>query len=179
MADVDGLLDKIRINSIHLSNAHKAMVAKLEESLKWYKMPVIVISGLSSLLSVSQAYIPQYYITAGNSAMGLICSIIVSLEMYFRISVRLAQASQLTKSFYSLATDIFKHLSLDTESRTDDPTAFLEQCYGQYTSLCENSYVVSQSMTDSLLPLTEITTVITKPHSSSSGSSGSYSLNLS
>lgn len=153
--DVDTLLDKIRINSIHLSNAHKAVYDKLENSLKWYKLPVIIISGLSSLLSVSQDYISQYYITIGNSTMGLLCSIIVSLEMYFRISLRLSSAMQSTKDFYNLATDIFKYLCLSVDKRTENSTAFLEQSYGQYVSLCEHSDFV-EITSDTLLPLTDI-----------------------
>jgi hypothetical protein len=151
--DIEAILEKIRVNCILFSNAHKKRYLELNQSLKWYKIPVILISGFSSLISVSQAYIPQYYITILNSVFGLTCGTICSVELYLGISVQLAQSSALTKEYYQLATDIYKTLSLTNESRSENAQNFLESCYGTYTSLCANSYIVSKSIQDQLIPI--------------------------
>ena len=175
--DIEALLEKIRINSILFSNAHKKRYLELNQSLKWYKLPIIVISGFSSLIAVSQAYIPQYHITILNSVFGLTCGTICSVELYLGISVQLAQSSTLHKEFYTLAIEIFKVLSLTNESRSESAQNFLESCYGTYTSLCSNSYIVSKSIQDQLIPIESallqplrsgVTTLINTPRGISS-----------
>jgi hypothetical protein len=88
-----------------------------------------------------------------NSVFGLACGTICSIELYLGISVQLAQSSALTKEFYMLATDIYKVLCLTNESRTENAATFLESCYGTYSSLCANSYIVTKSVQDQLVPL--------------------------
>ena len=61
--DVDLILEKIRLNCIDLSDAHKQRYIVLTSMLKYYKIPVIVISGISSIVSVGQEFIPQKIIT--------------------------------------------------------------------------------------------------------------------
>ena len=151
--DIETVLEKIRVNSILFSNAHKKRYLELNQSLKYFKIPVILLSGFSSLVAVSQEYIPQFYITILNSGFGLVCGTIVSIELYLGISVQLAQSSALHKEYYTLATDIFKVLSLTNESRSENPVAFLEQCYGTYTSLCTNSCIVTKSIQDQLIQI--------------------------
>ena len=151
--DIESVLEKIRVNSILFSNAHKKRFLELNQSLKYYKIPVIVISGFSSLIAVSQEYLPQYYITIMNSVFGLTCGTICSIELYLGISVQLSQSSALHKEYYTLATDIYKVLSLNNDSRSENAQTFLESCYGTYTSLCVNSYIVTKSIQDQLVPL--------------------------
>ena len=153
VGDIDSLLEKIRINSILLSNAHKDRYLELKSSLKYYKIPVIIISGISSIISVGQQIIPQEIITICNGLFGLCCSIIVSIELYLGISAQLAQSATLTKEFYTLSTDIFKTLSLDNENRTENSLTYLEATYGTYSSLCVNSYIIVKQIEDRLLPI--------------------------
>jgi hypothetical protein len=151
--DIENVLEKIRVNSILFSNAHKKRYLELNQSLKYYKIPIIVISGFSSLISVSQQYVPQFYITILNSIFGLTCGTICSIELYLGISVQLAQSSALHKEYYTLATNIYKVLSLSNDNRSENSQTFLESCYGTYSSLCANSYIVTKNIKDQLVPL--------------------------
>ena len=147
------ILEKIRCNCILLSNAHKERYIELNNMLKYYKIPVIVISGVSSLMSVSQEFLPQKIITICNGLFGLSCSIIVSIEMYLAISSQLAQSASLTKEFYTLSTNIYKSLELASHNQTDIDLTYLESIYGEYTSLCANSYIVKKKIIDNMIPL--------------------------
>ena len=153
--DIDKLLENIRVNCIHLSNAHKERYLELSASLKYYKIPVIVISGISSLVSVGQQFIPQQVITICTGLFGLSCSIIVSIELYLGISSQLSQSASLTKEFYALSTDIFKTLSLSNENRTENSLTYLEATYGTYNSLCLNSPIIVKQIQDRLLVINE------------------------
>ena len=149
--DIDGLLEKIRINCIMLSNAHKENYLQLTSSLKYYKIPVIIISGISSIVSVGQQFIPQDVITILNGLFGLSCSIIVSIELYLGISAQLAKSASLTKEFYALSIEIYKTLSLAHENRTENALTYLESTYGTYVSLCINSHILVKQFEDQLL----------------------------
>ena len=164
--DIDKLLENIRVNCIQLSNAHKERYLELSASLKYYKIPVIVISGISSLVSVGQQFIPQQVITICTGLFGLSCSIIVSIELYLGISSQLSQSASLTKEFYSLSTDIFKTLSLSNENRTENSLTYLESIYGVYTSLCANSPIIVKQIQDRLLIINE-ENIIDKSHTPS------------
>ena len=153
--DIDSLLEKIRINSILLSEAHKEHYLQLSNSLKWYKIPVILISGISSLVSVSQNYFPQEHITICTGIFGLSASLIVSIELYLGISQNMGQSAALTKDYYALATDIFKTLSLTGENRTENSLTYLEATYGTYTSLCNNSPIIVKQIEDRLMKIDE------------------------
>ena len=152
---VDSILEKIRCNCILLSNAHKERYTELYHMLKYYKIPVIVISGVSSLVSVGQEFIPQKIITICNGLFGLSCSIIVSIELYLGISSQLAQSASLTKEFYTLSTNIYKSLELSRNNRSENSLTYLESVYGEYSSLCANSYIVKKKFVDNMIPLPE------------------------
>ena len=151
--DIDALLEKIRINCIQLSDAHKEHFLQLSNSLKWYKIPVILISGISSLVSVSQNYFPQENITICTGIFGLSASLIVSIELYLGISHNMGESASLTKDYYALATDIYKTLSLNAENRTENSLTYLESTYGTYTSLCTNSPIIVKQIEDRLIKI--------------------------
>ena len=153
--DVDTLLEKIRVNCVLFSKAHKKRYLVLDQSLKWYKLPIIIISGVSSLISVSQEYMPQFYITILNSVFGLSCGVICSIELYLGISVQLAKSATLTKEFYSLSIEIYKTLSMDINNRSENSITFLESVFGRYSALHENKDIVAFHIKDQLIPLPE------------------------
>ena len=58
--DTEVLLNKIRINCNVLSEYHRLRFIKLKESIKWFRIPVIIISGINSVFSVGlNAFIEQ------------------------------------------------------------------------------------------------------------------------
>ena len=50
--DIDDLLDNIRINCIFLSKCHKKRYFTNKDRLIWYRLPVIVLNGVNSIISV-------------------------------------------------------------------------------------------------------------------------------
>lgn len=51
--DIEGVLDRIRQNSNLLANYHRKRYLVLKSRLKFYRVPVIVISALNSVGAVS------------------------------------------------------------------------------------------------------------------------------
>jgi len=161
MDDIETILENIRINSVLLSKIHKKRYLELQQSLKYYRIPIIILSSINSIISVSQQFIPQREITATNSLLSLITSIISSIEMFLKIDTQMETEQTSQKEYYILATSIYKTLSLNSMNRPDDMKAFLEECYSTYIKLLENSCVVHKKIEDQLTTIPKLSYVST------------------
>jgi len=87
---IESVLDNIRTNCITLSKLHKQRYFELQSTLKYYRLPVIILNGINSIFAVGlQPYINQGTISLTNSLIALTCGIIGSIELYFGIQKRL------------------------------------------------------------------------------------------
>jgi len=151
MNDIDKILDKIRINSAILANYHRKRFLVLKVRLKYYKVPIIVISALNSVAAVSaQDFIEQTYISLINMFLSLIVGIIGSLEMFFKISEQMTAEDNGSREFYLLSVDIYKYLALDRKNRITEEKEFLTESWTRYTKLIETSYVLKKKVEDKL-----------------------------
>ena len=149
--DVERVLENIRVNSILLSREHKKQYLSLKDVLKYYRLPVIIISACNSVISVSaQPYMKQATISLITCALALVCGIIGSVELYFQLQLKMEVELTASKNFYILATDIYKTLSLDAENRASNGKSFLDDCYSQYVKMVESSCVVVKRLDDKL-----------------------------
>jgi len=113
MDDIENLLENIRLNCVVLNKEHKKRYIKLKNTLKWFRIPIIVLSGINSLLSVSlQNYIEQGIISISTAMVSLTCGIIGSVELYLSIGQNMEMELITSKDYYLLGIDIFKILSL-------------------------------------------------------------------
>jgi len=147
--DIEIILEGIRKNSILLSKEHKKEYLKLKDSLKYYRIPVIIISSVNSIISVSQQFIPQNIITATNSTLALFCGIIGSIELFLGINNKMEIELNSSKDYYILSCDIYKVLNLDINNRPNGKV-FLEECYSRYIKLFETSCLLKKRVEDSL-----------------------------
>ena len=152
--DIDKVLDNIRINCIILSKLHKNRYFELKSSLKYYRLPVIILNGINSIFAVGlQPYINQGTISLTNSLIALTCGIIGSIELYFGIQKRLENDLISQRDYYLLSIDIFKTLSLDKANRPIPAKDFLEKSYNVYTKLIESSSTLAKVKGDELIPI--------------------------
>lgn len=152
--DIDELLDNIRINCVILSNLHKVRYFELKSTLKYYRLPVIILNGINSIFAVGlQPYINQGTISLTNSLIALTCGIIGSIELFFGIQKRLENDMISQRDYYLLSIDIFKTLSLDRTNRPIPAKDFLEKSYNVYTKLIESSSTLARVKGDKLIPI--------------------------
>ena len=50
--DIEIVLENIRINSVLLSKEHSKRYFALKQTLQYFRLPVIIISGINSIVSV-------------------------------------------------------------------------------------------------------------------------------
>jgi hypothetical protein len=153
-ADIESVLEQIRINSVLLSKEHKKRYFYLTEILKYFRLPVIIISGINSIVSIGlQPYLEQGTISMMTCLLALICSIIGSIELYLTIQKSMENELMSSKDYYILSIDIFKTLALSKEHRPVPAKEYLDKKYSDYVKLFENSNLLSRRITDKLNPL--------------------------
>lgn len=157
--DIEGVLDKIRQNSNLLANYHRKRYLTLKSRLKYYRIPIIVISALNSVAAVSaQDFIAQTYISLINMFLSLIVGVIGSIEMFYQITKQLEVELIGSKEFYILSCDIYKWLSLEQSNRISSPKEFLNESYTRYIKLIETSIVLKRKVEDKLMEIPQIET---------------------
>lgn len=152
--DIDDVLNNIRLNCVILSKLHKQRYFELQSTLKYYRLPVIILNGINSIFAVGlQPYINQGAISLTNSLIALTCGIIGSIELYFGIQKRLENDMISQRDYYLLSIDIFKTLSLDKNNRPIPAKDYLEKSYNIYTKLIESSATLPKIKNDKLIPI--------------------------
>jgi hypothetical protein len=152
--DIETVLDHIRFNSVLLSKEHKTRYFYLKKILRYFRLPIIVISSVNSVISVGfQNYISQTTISLINCMLALFCSLVASIEMYLAINRQMEDELMAAKEFYFISIDIFKVLQLQIERRPPDGKAYLEDRYKLYIKLVETSHLSNKRITDKLTPI--------------------------
>jgi hypothetical protein len=153
-ADIEQVLENIRINCIILNKEHKSRYFTLKENLKYYKIPVIIFSSINSIVSVGlQPYLPQGTISMMTCLLALICSIIGSIELYLTIQKSMESELISQRDYYMLGVDIYKTLSLSKQHRPIPAKEYLDKCYNTYCKLTESSNALAKRVEDKLMPL--------------------------
>jgi hypothetical protein len=149
--DIESVLDKLRQNSSTLSNYHRKRYLVLKARLKYYRVPIIVVSACNSVGAVSlQPFLNQTYISLLNMFLSLIVGIIGSIEMFLQINRELESSLVNQKEFYILSCDIYKYLELERGNRITDERTFLQESYTRYIKLIETSYTLKKRIDDKL-----------------------------
>ena len=167
--DIERLLDKIRANCVIMSDYHKKRYLYLKETLKIFKIPIIILSSVNSICAVGlQPYLEQGHISALVSGISLVVGILGSIELFMKVSENMEVELLAQREFYILSISIYKILQLDKENRNIDMKLFLEETFSQYQKLIENSNVVEKKIKDKLTLLDGVNKVGTLASSSSS-----------
>jgi len=149
--DIDDVLDAIRLNCIVLCKRHKTRYFELKYSLNFYKLPVIVLNGCNSIISVGlQPYTSQGVISLTTSLIALLCGIIGSIELFLGVQKRLEADLISSREYYLLSVDIFKTLTLKRENRPIPAKDYLNEIYNKYVKLVESSEALVKKIEDKL-----------------------------
>jgi len=152
--DIETILTNVLENCSLISEHHKQEYKDLQERLKYFKVPVIVISAVNSVFSFALlAWFSQKTTTSINCFLSLICSIISSIELYLNIAKRSDIELISYKNYYLLSIKINSVLKLNKENRIQEPKSFLTEIINEYNSLFNESNVNGLGSLDKLLLL--------------------------
>jgi hypothetical protein len=152
--DADYLLENIRCNSIILSDYHKTQYFILQSRLKYFRIPIIIISAFASVLNIGlQPYLDQSYISVLCAMLSLITGLIGSIELFLQVQKKMENELMNSRDFYLNAIDIYKVLSLEPEHRNGDGLKYLDGKFAVYCKMIENSNIINKSIQDQLAPI--------------------------
>lgn len=146
---IKNILDKIRLNSIKLSNKHRTTALSYERVSRFFDLPIIIMSTVASSLG-SNTLIREDEKASINLFISMIITILTSIKLYMNITSNMNQEIQLSRDYYVLSIDIYKNLNLPNEVRPD-AQQYLNDCYSQYVKLIEQSTLNNKIKKDELI----------------------------
>lgn len=152
--DLEGVLENIRQNAVVMSQEHRKNYIYLKGRLRYFKVPIIVLSAINSVSAIGlQPYMLQENISILNCLISLVCGVIGSIELYLGIQTAMESEMTSSKNFYLLSIEIYKILALSPEHRVVNGNEFLNEKYGEYIQLIEDSNILVKKISDRLSPL--------------------------
>jgi hypothetical protein len=152
--DIEDILQNIRKNCVTMSKIHKNRHVSLKGTLRYFRIPIIVLSGLNSVIAVGlQPYLAQGVISVATCLISLTCGIIGSIELYLAIQTQMETELIQSKEYYILGIEIYKVLNLDVTNRTVDGKLFLDDKFAIYEKLIEKSNIINKKYEDFLTPI--------------------------
>jgi hypothetical protein len=152
--DIELLMRYIFENSVIMNELHKKRFLFFKGQLKYYRIPIIILSGFNSVLSVGLSkYVEQDLVSVITCMVSLICGIVGSIELFLSIQSNMEDELNVSKEYYLLAIDIQKVLTLSRDNRPPNAKEILEEKFQQYHKLFESSQIVDKKIKDRLAPL--------------------------
>ena len=142
-SDEESILKTISNKCFLMSEYHKNIYFKLNKKISYFKIPIIVLSGMNSVIAVGfQSYVEQGTISAINSLLSLMCGIIGSIELYLKINERMDTEYKCGRDFYILYIEIEKTLNLSRKNRSVDGKTYLDDRFNEYIQLISNAQFI-------------------------------------
>lgn len=154
-SDIETLCLDIQHNTSRLAEIHKQNYLTLINQIKYFKVPVIVISTFNSVFAIGlTAYASQDVVSTVNCIMSMVCSIITSIELYLNLQKRIDVELTSYRAYYMLSVKIANTLHLEREHRqVKDGTSFLLEVENEYRQLFNEANVHQQTLDDNLLKI--------------------------
>jgi hypothetical protein len=150
--DIEEVLKAILYNTALIQKEHKKNYIGYQKQLKWYKIPIIIIASINSVLSVGlTAFLAQKYVSATTCVLSLICASISSIELYLNIGKNVEIERDAYRSYQILGVKISSTLKLNPCNRETHGMQFLNSCLNEYNQLFENSLVLVSDIDDKLI----------------------------
>jgi hypothetical protein len=145
--DIEKLLESIRINSVNLSLYHRESYWKYKSFGKYFRIPIIVLSSITSASSVGlQPVMEQGIISGITCLLAFAIAVLSSTELYLKIQDSMERELNMSKEYYTLAIDIYKCLSTGRQHRTEDARIYLDKKYSEYKALTESSSILKKDL---------------------------------
>lgn len=140
----EDVLRQIGHKSYLMSNIHRENYKIVNDRLKYFRIPIIILSGINSIVSVGfDAYFTQDIISMTTCVLALVCGIIGSIELFLKLNENMQIEFISGREFSLLHIDISKTLRLKPEDRGVTGKIYLDDKYNQYVTLISNGQSVS------------------------------------
>ena len=158
--DIEHSLERLRIACLLRSRYHKINYVKMLSLLKYFRIPIIILSATNSVFNVALTpYMQQQYISLMCCFISLVAGLIGSIELFLQIQKTMENDLLNSKDFYLVSIDICKMLQLTRNNRNCNGRIFLDEKFNMYKKLVETSIVTERDINDNIISLTIIDTM--------------------
>lgn len=155
--DIEDALERIRILCLIRSKYHKNNYFKMLNRLKYFRIPIIILSGLNSVFNVALTnFLSTIEISLLCCFISLTAGLIGSIELFLQIQKNMEVDLLNAKEFYLNGIDICKTLKLAPNNRGRDGSSYLEEKFNNYSKLVESSVIVDKATHDNIISISLI-----------------------
>lgn len=146
--EVEDILERLRVNSVTLSEYHRKNFYDYKSYSKYFRIPIILLSILNSTAAVGlvNVGVEQIIVSGITCLIGMIISMISSVELYLNIEKAMDNEMQQSKDFYTLAIDIFKTLKLKRPDRGENGKEYMQKKFSLYVKYKEVSDLMKRKL---------------------------------
>lgn len=138
--NIERVLDHLRLNCAQLSNYHRYKYIYYKHQVKWFKIPIILLSGVNTFIAVGmQSVLGQYYVSIITSIISLFTGIITGIEMFMKFQDKMVTELNTHRDYYKISIEIYKVISIDRKSREISGTTFLDAKFSEYEKIKSRS----------------------------------------
>ncbi len=171
-AEIEDILERLRVNSVNLSEYHRRRYYEYKSYGKWFRIPIIILSIANSTISVglTQFRVSQLTVSGMCAIIGAIISMISAIELYLNVHKAMDDELQQSKDYYTLAIECYKTLKLPATDRGIDGKEFLNKQFAKYTKFRETSDLMNRKMKHDVLANIPLKYQISRPPTPKEGS---------
>lgn len=138
--NIEKVLDHLRLNCAQLSNYHRYRYVYYKRQVKWFKIPIIILSGINTFIAVGMVgTIGQFYVSIITSVVSLFCGIITGIEMFMKFQDKMVMELNTHRDYYKISIEIYKVISIDRKSREISGVTFLDAKFSDYEKIKSRS----------------------------------------
>lgn len=138
--NIERVLDQLRLNCSQLSNYHRYKYIYYKNQVKWFKIPIIFLSGVNTFMAVGmQANLEQNLISIITSMISLVCGIITGIEMFMKFQDKMVLELNTHRDYYKICIEIYKVISIDRKMRDGNGAMYLDAKFSEYEKIKSRS----------------------------------------
>jgi len=143
--EVNGVLNRIRLNSIELSECHRINSFESKSYRKYFDIPTIILSTMASSFAIGATkFVSQHIVSLTNCGINMFIAMLHSMKLYLNLDETFKNEQESSRSFEYLALELSKTLRLRKEQRNCNGLDYLNKIYSEYIKLKGNSKLLSK-----------------------------------
>ena len=145
--EVNNVLNRIRLNSIELSERHRVNSFESKSYRKYFDIPTIILSTMASSFAIGATrFVSQHTVSLTNCGINMFIAMLTSIKLYLNLDETFKNEQAASRAFEYLALDLTKMLRLKKEQRNCDGLEYLNKIYAEYIKLKGNSKLLSKML---------------------------------
>jgi hypothetical protein len=145
--EVNGVLNRIRLNSIELSERHRINSFTSKSYRKYFDVPTIILSTMASSFAIgATTFVSQHVVSLTNCGINMFIAMLHSMKLYLNLDETFKNEQASSRAFEYLALELSKTLRLRKEQRNCDGLEYLNKIYSEYIKLKGNSKLLTKML---------------------------------